>query len=479
MGLDAAGDRNARALRVRRRLHAREASSRSWTARARPSGRARCGRLCCHPSSIRSTSSRAGTAVEELVAPAGRRRASAGGARRASATSSGASRASSVGDGGAARGGGPRRRAEGRSGGGSAVAAELASRSFPLASRAIPDTADCVARVEATLSPEPPVLASAGGVIRDGADAELDELRDPAGATRRAPCSPIEAEERARSGIAAVQGALQSRLRLLARGLATRTSDRVPADWIRKQSLANAERFVTPALKELEEKILGAEDRIAEIEAPPLRARSSRSSRPPASACAARPRRSASSTSSPRWRRCAAIAGAGSGPTLSATPRLSIVEGRHPLVERLRREEIFVPNDTRPRRRAAHPGRHGPEHGRQVDVPAPGRDDRAPRPGRLVRPGRPGRALGLSTGSSRAWARPTTSRAANRPSWSRCSSPRRSSARPRPAASSSSTRSAAAPPRSTACRSRGRCSNICTTPPARPRSSCSPPTTTS
>ena len=103
-----------------------------------------------------------------------------------------------------------------------------------------------------------------------------------------------------------------------------------------------------------------------------------------------------------------------------------------------------------------------PEHGRQIDLPAPERADRHPGPDRLLRAGGIAPISASSTGCSAASAPPTTWRAAARPSWSRWSRPRRSSTRPASARWSSSTRSAAAPPPSTACRSPGRRSSICT-----------------
>ncbi len=118
----------------------------------------------------------------------------------------------------------------------------------------------------------------------------------------------------------------------------------MPAHWIRRQSLANAERFVTPALKELEEKILGAEDRIAAIEArlyAELLAELALSGERIARTATALAEVDvhlalADVARSGRWVR----------PRLSEKARLRVVGGRHPLVEKLRREEPFVPNDT-------------------------------------------------------------------------------------------------------------------------------------
>ncbi|HSP93442.1 MAG TPA: DNA mismatch repair protein MutS [Thermoanaerobaculia bacterium] len=205
----------------------------------------------------------------------------------------------------------------------------------------IPDSSDLVRRVEETLAPEPPVLASAGGAIRDEADRELASLRslrrDGQGALLA-----IEAEERKRSGIPNLRIRYN---RVFGYSLEVGKAHRegVPADWIRRQSLANAERFVTPALKDLEEKILGAEERIGEIEGKiyaellrELGAAADRSSKTAAAVAELDLHAGfAEVAASGRWVR----------PRLSGQRRLSIADGRHPIVETLRREEAFVPND--------------------------------------------------------------------------------------------------------------------------------------
>ncbi|MFN2385813.1 MAG: DNA mismatch repair protein MutS [Thermoanaerobaculia bacterium] len=206
---------------------------------------------------------------------------------------------------------------------------------------AIPDLRDMAARISRTIAPEPPVAVSAGGAIRDGADRELDELRslrkDAQGALLA-----IEAEERKRSGISTVK-VRYNRVFGYSLEVGHAHRDRVPADWIRRQSLANAERFVTAALKELEEKILGAEERIAAIEE-----RLYRDLLRELATGAERVARAAASVAgldlhaglaevaaSGRWVR----------PRIAASRRLCVSDGRHPIVEQLRREEAFVPND--------------------------------------------------------------------------------------------------------------------------------------
>jgi DNA mismatch repair protein MutS len=222
------------------------------------------------------------------------------------------------------------------------AASALDAARFRSLADAIPDSSDLVRRVSATLAPEPPVLASAGGAIRDGFDPELDELR----ALRRnaqTALLAVEAEERKRSGIGSVR-VKYNRVFGYSLEVGAAHREKVPADWIRRQSLANAERFVTPALKELEEKILGAEDRIAAIESrlygELLRELGTAGDRVRRTAAAVAEldvhATLAENARSGRWTR----------PRLSAEPRLRIVDGRHPLVERHRREEPFVPNDT-------------------------------------------------------------------------------------------------------------------------------------
>jgi DNA mismatch repair protein MutS len=205
----------------------------------------------------------------------------------------------------------------------------------------LPDVTDLVDRIDRTIAPDPPVLASAGGAIRSGADAELDDLRELRRNAQGALLA-IEADERRRSGIPNLRVRF-NRVFGYSLEVGAAHRDRVPADWIRRQSLANAERFATPALKELEEKILGAEERIGEIES-----RIYSELLADLSKAADRVARTASAVANlDLLASLAEVAQAGRWvrPKLSATPRICIVDGRHPLVEHHRREEAFVPND--------------------------------------------------------------------------------------------------------------------------------------
>ena len=119
-------------------------------------------------------------------------------------------------------------------------------------------------RLERTLLPEPPVNLADGGAIAEGVDAELDELRG-LGANGRQSISTIEERERKRTGIHSLKVRFNNvfgySIEVTRANLAL-----VPSDYERKQTLANAERFTTPELKQYEVSVLTAHERSIEIE---------------------------------------------------------------------------------------------------------------------------------------------------------------------------------------------------------------------
>ena len=120
------------------------------------------------------------------------------------------------------------------------------------------------ARITTTLVAEPPLTMADGGAIAAGMDAELDELRSIS-STGRQSIAAIEERERQRTGI----GSLKVRYNSVFGYYIEITKSNLslaPADYERKQTLVNAERFTTPELKEYEAKILTAHDRSIEIE---------------------------------------------------------------------------------------------------------------------------------------------------------------------------------------------------------------------
>jgi len=124
----------------------------------------------------------------------------------------------------------------------------------------IDELADVRDWIATTLVDEPPAQAREGGVIRSGVDAGLDELREISRGGRQAIAS-LEEGERKRTGI----GSLKVRYnRVFGYFIEVSKSNlgAVPADYVRKQTVATGERFITPALKEFEDKVLGADERI-------------------------------------------------------------------------------------------------------------------------------------------------------------------------------------------------------------------------
>jgi DNA mismatch repair protein MutS len=123
---------------------------------------------------------------------------------------------------------------------------------------------DVTARIATTLVAEPPLTLVDGGAIAGGVDAELDELRTIS-TTGRQQIAAIEERERHRTGISSLKVRYNSvfgyYIEITKANLAM-----APADYERKQTLVNAERFTTPELKEYEVKILTAHDRCIEIE---------------------------------------------------------------------------------------------------------------------------------------------------------------------------------------------------------------------
>jgi DNA mismatch repair protein MutS len=119
-------------------------------------------------------------------------------------------------------------------------------------------------KIEKELHPEPPALVIKGGVIADGVDEELDRLRKIAFGGKGY-LLEIQKREAEITGIPSLKVAFNNVFGYYLEVTHTH-KDKVPADWIRKQTLVNAERYITPELKEYEEQILGAEEKILALE---------------------------------------------------------------------------------------------------------------------------------------------------------------------------------------------------------------------
>lgn len=127
------------------------------------------------------------------------------------------------------------------------------------------DCTELCGTIGQTIVPDAPLALGRGTVVARGVDAELDELRSLSGSGKDY-LQTIQQTESERTGIPSLKIAFNN---VFGYYIEVRNThkDRVPEEWIRKQTLVNAERYITAELKEYEEKILGAEERIAIIEA--------------------------------------------------------------------------------------------------------------------------------------------------------------------------------------------------------------------
>ena len=198
-------------------------------------------------------------------------------------------------------------------------------------------------RLERAIADEPPALATDPGIIRPGFHAELDELRSLSTHARQI-IAAMEERERKRTGIASLKIRFNQVFGYYIE-ISKPNLHLAPADYERKQTLVNAERFTSPELKDYERKILAAEERILEIERQLfIEIRSS------IAAQAARLRRTAVAIAQLDVLTAFAKLAADRGyvrPEFNSTGELLIVAGRHPVIEELLRQrgERFIPND--------------------------------------------------------------------------------------------------------------------------------------
>jgi DNA mismatch repair protein MutS len=119
-------------------------------------------------------------------------------------------------------------------------------------------------RIHKEIQENPAVLINKGGVIAAGVNEELDQLRNIANGGKEFLVN-IQEREAERTGIGSLKISFNNVFGYYLE-VTNSHKNKVPADWIRKQTLTNAERYITPELKEYEEKIIGAEDKILAIE---------------------------------------------------------------------------------------------------------------------------------------------------------------------------------------------------------------------
>jgi len=207
---------------------------------------------------------------------------------------------------------------------------------------AIDDLQDFAVQIENTLVDEPPITIREGGLIRKGADEEADRLRDimngGAGTILQ-----IEAEERAKTGIRTLKVSYN---RVFGYYIEVSKSfiDQVPDHYIRKQTLTNCERYITQELKELEDQVLGAKDRLVALEYQifcrlrDLLAAQAARVQTAAAAVATADALYSLATVAVKHNFCR--------PDIVLGNEISITDGRHPVVERMLSDSLFVPNDT-------------------------------------------------------------------------------------------------------------------------------------
>jgi DNA mismatch repair protein MutS len=202
-----------------------------------------------------------------------------------------------------------------------------------------PDLVDLISR---SIADAPPLALKEGGLIKAGHNAELDELRR-ASTDGKAWIASLQQKEIKRTGIASLKVRFNSVFGYYIE-VTKANLDKVPGDYIRKQTIANGERFVTPELKEMEHKILGAEERAHALEYEifqQIRAAAVEKSaqiQESASAIAALDVLAGLAELARHQNYCR--------PSVDDGDRIEFVDGRHPVLEQTLIEERFVSNDT-------------------------------------------------------------------------------------------------------------------------------------
>jgi DNA mismatch repair protein MutS len=207
----------------------------------------------------------------------------------------------------------------------------------------IDELTDVRETLERAIADEPPALASDPGMIRPGFHAELDELRNLSQHSKQIIAS-MEERERKRTGINSLKIRFNQVFGYYIE-ISKANKHNAPADYERKQTLVNAERFTSSELKDYERKVLAADESILEIERQLfVEIRSS------IAAKASRLRRTAAAVAQLDVLACLAKLAADRGyarPELNDAGELLLIAGRHPVIEELLRQkgERFVPND--------------------------------------------------------------------------------------------------------------------------------------
>lgn len=211
-------------------------------------------------------------------------------------------------------------------------------------SRELPDLEALTSLIRQTLEDDPPAVIRDGHVIRRGYHEELDRLRHIAYDGRNY-LTALQQKERERTGIPSLKIQYNQVFGYYIE-ITHAHKDKIPSDYIRKQTLVNSERFITPELKEYEEKILNAEEKILQLEQELFDAL-----RLQVSAFSAEVQKAAALIAELdcllSFAECA-VQYRYTRPEINERGEIHILQGRHPVVERLLPpDQPFIPNDTR------------------------------------------------------------------------------------------------------------------------------------
>jgi len=204
------------------------------------------------------------------------------------------------------------------------------------------DCRDLFDLIEQAIDPDAPLSSRDGGVIRSGYNADVDELRK-ARTEGKGWIAALEAKERERTGIDSLKVRYNQVFGYYIE-VTKANLGKVPPDFVRKQTLVNAERFMTGELKELEERVTGAESKLLALEEELFSQLRSRLANEV-------PRLQAMAGTIGLIDVLASFAETAAlnryiKPTVDDSSTLHIREGRHPVVEQLTVDQTFVPNDT-------------------------------------------------------------------------------------------------------------------------------------
>ena len=205
------------------------------------------------------------------------------------------------------------------------------------------DLSDLKAEIDRAIVDEPPFTVREGGMIREGYDEEIDRLRDIMSGGKGM-LTDIEVREKERTGIKNLRVGY-NRVFGYYIEVAKGQVHMVPDDYIRKQTLSTGERYITQELKELENTILTAKDRVVSLEYEAF----SRL-REALAAQAARVQQSAAAVAAADVLSCFAAVAVKNNycrPEVDLSGSLQIDSGRHPVVEQVLKGQMFVPNDTK------------------------------------------------------------------------------------------------------------------------------------